>query len=507
VRDSAPPTSGRLPVSSFPPRHEDFSGGKGTAVQFRPARLSGADLPADLACRFRCEGVQVGPLAVVDVSAAGFGADAPADAMLTQGAVLENFELLVGPRTVWSGEATVVRGSADRLGGRFTSGVLDLRQLHLGATLETRLSLLAEQRAQLPAVWRAAVGDLRQLLEDARYEMEEFERAEAHDPLRRSDEEAELFARLRSRWGTAFYEATSRLHFMSKGLDERTMALGRSYATSALLPLLAACPMHRRGYEKPLGYAGDYRMMELHFVPQPGGDGLFGRFLNSVTLNYSVVRAVRGREFVMREAVRQAIEAEGDGPVRILALAAGPAIELRRYLEQTSSAAAIPRPVELILLDQDRSAHEHAHRQLSRILLGQHHGMLPVTVQCLHFSVRQLLKQQTVEDQRIVRETLADLDLVYAAGLYDYLPQPVATSLTRLLYGRLRSGGRLLLGNLVESPDITWVLDYVLDWPLVYRTDETMLALADGLAPSPARTGITRDETGHCLFLDVTKPY
>jgi extracellular factor (EF) 3-hydroxypalmitic acid methyl ester biosynthesis protein len=242
--------------------------------------------------------------------------------------------LLVGDRPIWTGEATAVRGSADRVGGRFTSGVLDLRRLHLGATLDGRLALLREQRAELPAEWRAAVADLRQLLEDARQEMYELERAETHDPLRRSDEEAELFAGLRARWGSAFYEATSALHAMSKNLDERAKALGRSYATSMLLPLLAACPMHRRAYEKPLGYAGDYRMMELYFVSEPGGDGLFGRFLNSVTLNYSLVRAVRAREILMREAVRKTIETESDRPARILAVAAGPAIELRRLLDQ-----------------------------------------------------------------------------------------------------------------------------------------------------------------------------
>ena len=100
-----------------------------------------------------------------------------------------------------------------------------------------------------------------------------------------------------------------------------------------LMPLLMACPMHRRAYEKPLGYAGDYRMMELCFAQELAGEGLFGRFLHSIAQNYTLVRTVVAREAVMREAVREAFDAEGEGPVRILALAAGPAIELRRMLE------------------------------------------------------------------------------------------------------------------------------------------------------------------------------
>jgi len=417
--------------------------------------------------------------------------------------VLESFELLLDGRTIWTGEAVVVHDGAERLGGRFTSSLLELRGLRIGATLEGRLAIHREQRESLPAEWRAAVADLRQLLEEVRFELEDIERAETHDPLRRGDEESQLFDALRGRWGSAFYETVVQLHLMSGRLDKRAVDLGRSYASSMLAAPLMACPLHRRAIEKPLGYAGDYRMMELFFTRELAGEGLFGRFLHSIMQNYSLGRAVVAREVVMRGAVRSAIEAQGEGPVRVLALAAGPAMELRRLLEETT---AIHRPVELILLDQDPSAHETAHLNLTRILLERHHGMLPVTVQCLHFSVRQLVRPQTPEERRIVHEVLSGLDLVYSAGLYDYLPDPVAFRLTQRLYAHLRPGGRLLLGNLVEAPDSTWMMKYVLDWILRYRTDETMLRLADGLLPSPARVGLVRDATERCIFLDVTKP-
>ncbi len=459
-------------------------------------------MPADLACRFVCDGTFVGPLVLLDLSAAGFAAAVPPAIVLPEGTVLDSFELLVADRPIWTGEAVVVHGSAGRIGGRFTSDVLDLEHLRLGVTLEGRLAIRREQALELPPEWRAAVGDLRQLLEDVRFELEEIERAEIHDPLRRSEEEASLFEGLRANWGAVFIRGVEQLHAMSKGLDPRAAVLGHGYASSMLMPLLAACPMHRRAYEKPLGYAGDYRMMELYFA-HGIGDGLFGRFLYSVTKQYTLVRAVIAREVLLRNAVRAAAEAEGEGPVRVLVLAAGPAMELRRFLEETGP---LKRPLELILLDQDRGAHESAHRHLTRILLERHDGMLPVSVRCLHFSVRQLLKPQTPEDERVVQETLAGLDLVYSGGLYDYLPEPVAARLTQVTYSRLRPGGRLLHGNLIEAPDTTWVMEYVLGWPLIYRTDETMLRLGAGLEPVPASVGISRDDTGHSIFLDVTKP-
>jgi hypothetical protein len=499
----APPASGRRHISSLPPYHEDLTGAHGAAVRFRPTRLNAPDLPANLACRFRCDGVFVGPLPVLDLSAAGLATEGDPHLALPPGSVLESFELVVGDQVVWSGEAVVVHGSTERIGARFTSGVLDLHHLRLDATIDGRLASHAEQRRALPAEWRAAVGDLRLMLEDVRLEMDELERAETSDPLRRGDEEARLFERMRASWGSSFYAGASALHAMSQSFDKRTAALARSYATAMLMPIMMACPLHRRAYEKPLGYAGDYRMMELCFARDPGGEGMFGRFLHTIGQNYTLARAVVAREAVTREAIRAAAASEGSGPVRILALAAGAAIELRRFLDETGP---LRRPVELILLDQDRGAHETAHRHITRALLERHRGTLPVTVECLHFSVRQLLRPQSVEDQRVVRETLADLDLVYSSGLYDYLPERVAGALTQLLYSRIRGGGRLLLGNLVETPDSTWIMDYVWGWPLVYRTDETMLRLAEGIKPGGWRAGIVRDATGRCLFLDVVKP-
>jgi extracellular factor (EF) 3-hydroxypalmitic acid methyl ester biosynthesis protein len=463
--------------------------------------LGSADIPAELRCYFECDGTSSGPVEVLDLAAAGFGLVPPTHLPMTPGSVLESFELRLGDRSMWRGSAVVVRGGNDRVGGRFTSGVLDLQQFRLGITFEGRLTLLGEQRKLLPPEWRAAIADLRQLLEDAKFELEETERSGVHDPTRRSEEEEELFEKLRARWGGAFLDSLIELHAMSKSFDARTASVGQAYACAMLMPLLNACPMHRRAYEKPLGYAGDYRMMELYFA-RDLGEGLFGRFLYTVTKEYSLVQAVINREAMIRRAVEEASSRVGDGPVRVLSLAAGPAIELRRFIEATNG---LSRPVELILLDQDPKALESAHGHLTRLLLERHYGTLPVSVRCLHFSVRQLLKPQTVDECRIVRETLAALDLVYSAGLYDYLPQPVATRLTELTYSKLRPGGRLFHGNLVEAPDTTWTMDYVLGWRLIYRTDAMMLALADGLTPQAESVRIARDTTERAIFLDVRR--
>jgi extracellular factor (EF) 3-hydroxypalmitic acid methyl ester biosynthesis protein len=476
----------------------------GVGVRFRAARLTAADLPLDLVCTFTCEGAAVGPLPVIDLGIAGFGATAPESIALPPGTMLEGVQLSLPSRVVWSGTATVVHGSPGRIGARFESGTIDLRRLRLEATVEGRLATLREQRERLPPEWRAAVSDVRQLLEDARTEVEQLDQRGVEDPLRRTEEEAALFETFRAQWAREYYGAIADLHEKSRSLDERGRVVGSLYAEAALMPLLYACPMHARAYEKPLGYAGDYRLMELCFADEPTAESLFGRFVQTVGLGYSLVRAVRGREAVMRDAVERVVYAETTQPARVLSVAAGPALELRRLLD-SERAASISRPVEFVLLDQDDSALEAAHRHLTRLLLERHGGLLPVTVSCLHLSIRQLLKPQSPEE-REAADSIAAPDLIYSAGLYDYLPDAFCVWLTSFLYSRLRPGGQLLLGNMAETPDSTWLMDYVVDWPLYYRTETSMLALAKRLAPSAERLAIARDASGYCLFLDATRP-
>jgi extracellular factor (EF) 3-hydroxypalmitic acid methyl ester biosynthesis protein len=471
-------------------------------VRFRPARLTVAELPVDLTCRFTCDGQAFGPLPVFDLGMAGFGAGVPQGVAIAPGSALESVELCLPDRVMWSGTATVVHGSPGRIGARFDSGTIDLRRLHFEVTVDGRLRTLREQRERLPADWRAAVSDVRQLLEDARVEVEQFDRGGGEDPLRRAQEEAALFEGLRARWGAEYYGALAALHEKSRALDERSRILGSMYAEAALMPLLYACPMHRRAYEKPLGYAGDYRLMELHFATAPAADTMFGRFLQWIAHGYALGRSILGREVVMRAAVQRVVEAPTLEPARVLSVAAGPAIEVRRLLE---GEARIVRPVELILLDQDDTALEVAHRQLTRLLLERHGAALPVSVSCLHFSIRQLLRPESPEEREIA-ESIAGMDLIYSAGLYDYLPDAFCAWLTGFLYSRLRPGGRILLGNLVEAPDSTWLMNFVLDWPLYYRDEASMRALAKRLSPAPAALEIARDASGHCVFLDATHP-
>lgn len=127
-----------------------------------------------------------------------------------------------------------------------------------------------------------------------------------------------------------------------------------------------------------------------------------------------------------------------------------------------------------------------------------------VQLHALHFSVIQLLRSKDAAEAAVGREVLGDMDLIYSAGLYDYLPRAVAKRLVRRLLGMLRPGGTLLLGNLREDPSSAWMMEHAVAWYLVYREPDAMLELAEGLE-GVGSTRLVYDATERCMFLEVVK--
>jgi extracellular factor (EF) 3-hydroxypalmitic acid methyl ester biosynthesis protein len=112
-------------------------------------------------------------------------------------------------------------------------------------------------------------------------------------------------------------------------------------------------------------------------------------------------------------------------------------------------------------------------------------------------SVRTMLRS------RDLRQRFGEHDLVYSMGLFDYLTAPVARAVLHKTYELLAPGGVLLVGNFHQRSPTRLHMDYWGDWPLVYRTEDSFLALTDGL---DAIRGLSFDETGAQMFLRLERP-
>ncbi|MBS1788178.1 MAG: class I SAM-dependent methyltransferase [Acidobacteria bacterium] len=262
--------------------------------------------------------------------------------------------------------------------------------------------------------------------------------------------------------------------------DEWHAFANRDWKSHPVKALVHQDPLTRRAFEKPRGYAGDAELIDfiygLRDLPQTSsiGAAIYGHMFEA-----TAAKAVRARRDILAERL-DAIADQVEQP-RVLAIACG---HLREA--QKSRAVAEGRIGEFIGLDQDR---------ISLALLEQEQcgfGVKPV-----HGSVRSILKGET---------SFADFDFVYSTGLYDYLPQSVATDLTTKLFEMLKPGGQLLVANFLTGvPDVGY-METFMGWPLIYRTDEELADVASGIDQTQIADCRTfRDPLQNIVFLEVKR--
>ncbi len=485
-------------------KHKDFMGSD-SIHRFRPGRVQSCELAGSLIASFNLEG---GPWSakVLDVSSTGLALESVSTAC-APGASLSNLELMYDGTLVWSGTGEViyqVGEPASRVGVRFTSGLIEVSELKYRNILQSSeassaIDLTVLAAARLPDAWRARVADAHHLLQVARSHFSACEGELAQLGTERLEREPALIRAFYDSWAPKYRAVFTELYEISMGFDHEQIELASHYAERHLYPLLKGCPLHSRSHDKPSGYAGDYQTMLLCSGPDHFAGSLYDRFLYWVARNYTMVRTVPARQRFLRDRI---VETAGttSGRKKVVSIACGPAVEIQDFVRTME-----PTPIKFILVDQDEAALAYANDKIAAAILSNPRLGDEVEVECLHLSVRQLMKPESEELLASIAR-LRNATLVYSAGLFDYFQDGVAQKLLMRLYDLLGTGGRLLVGNLRETPDTTWLLDYVLSWPLVYRTRESMESLASVLKPTPRTLRISFDGTERCLFWDVERP-
>ena len=108
--------------------------------------------------------------------------------------------------------------------------------------------------------------------------------------------------------------------------------------------LIDLSPVAARCFHKPLGYAGDFEMMNMFYRNENLGESLFGRSLSRALLDADAAQAVRNRVNYLSSKIKAAVARSGSGrPVRILSVAAGPAVELQQILRNDPALLAAGR--------------------------------------------------------------------------------------------------------------------------------------------------------------------
>ena len=249
------------------------------------------------------------------------------------------------------------------------------------------------------------------------------------------------------------------LWWMRAGLPEdewkQVIALVRAHP---LMGLMHENPFTRRAFVKPRGYAGDAPLIDLLYYGQAAAEAKdaspLGLALLARDTGAPAAAAVRERRDFMAELIDHVADAT---PMpSILAAACG---HLREGL--VSTAVQQHRIGRLVALDQDAD---------SLAVVGKSFGIKGAEM--VNRSIKAVLDGSLKP---------GSFDMVYAAGLYDYLGQRLASALTAAFFGLLKPGGRLVIGNFARGIYDAAYMEAIGDWFLIYRDAAEMQDLASGI--------------------------
>jgi CRP-like cAMP-binding protein/SAM-dependent methyltransferase len=259
------------------------------------------------------------------------------------------------------------------------------------------------------------------------------------------------------------------------------------YFFKGLFPYFMRSLFAERAYFKPKGYAGDYLMMEMIYRNQPEGDGKLGVILDRWYLSTSAARAVRGRRELLGESLQQscAERVKSTEMVRILNLACGSNRELFDFLSQCDYTDKI----EAICVDADLDALQYTNQYVNVF----HHGAL----------IRLMNDNVVKWSLGRVRHNFGMLDMIYSAGLTDYLDRRLFKALVSRCYEHLKPGGMLIIGNFGPNNPNRIFMDRILQWKLIHR-DEDELRQLFAETPFGQKAEIIAEKNGVNLFVKAT---
>jgi extracellular factor (EF) 3-hydroxypalmitic acid methyl ester biosynthesis protein len=419
--------------------------------------------------------------------------------------VLSDFKIIMNERVVYSGRAVV--------SNLVNTGIMLVCEATLDESwLEIDLFSTANQREKLRAdfaefakewgkiyavlpEFKVVVADMQTLFAGLRRWLEQVELGVCSQPADdRAQVEREVLLELQEPIGLEVTPLLERFEEAAQSVESELQPVHKTYLKRQIHPLVLCSPFIYRTFQKPLGYAGDYEMVNMMLRDPYEGSSMFAKMLNKIFLYTAPVVAHRNRiVYLTQQLIDETSRVARQGRVaRIYNLGCGPAGEVQNFLVQHD----LCEQCRLTLVDFNEETLHYTGKLLEDIKVS-HRRTTPI--QMVKKSVHQLLKDAAKRS-----EGAPQYDFIYCAGLFDYLSDRICSRLISIFYDMLAPGGLLVVTNVDNSnPSRKW-MEYVLEWHLVYRNKAQLESLAPE-EPSLKSVSVNSDPTGVNIFLEVRR--
>jgi len=245
----------------------------------------------------------------------------------------------------------------------------------------------------------------------------------------------------------------------------------------------------KRAFEKPEGYAGDYKILEIIYDNKPISKKI-GLYFDNYFLKSPYAVAVRTRKDRLRELLQNYINETELNRINILNIDCGSCREIRELLSSLKTRSFIT----FACLDRDEGALRFSQDML--------YGKTPKNVE-FKFAKEDIMNLIKNEDSL---QLYGKQNLIYSLGLIDYLPDELLKKLIRVLYQLLREGGEIILTH--KNKDKTFppiIPDWLCDWKFVPRNKEEVVKLFYNCGLSKFLLSMESDDFSYIYFFTITK--
>ena len=429
--------------------------------------------------------------------------------------VLQDFQIYFGDRIAYSGSAVV--------GNLVNTGIMLVCEATLEENwieqdqgvkiewLDGRLSKLSsienqfnrlldsfERVERIESDYKVLVSDLKNLLLELRNWLDQLEaQLGTKEEEDRNESEAAICREIQRILEPKTNQFLQKLELFAEKIAKDEVLFYKRYLRKELHPIVLCAPFLHRTFTKPLGYAGDYEMVNMMLGNPYQGGSLFAKLVNQAFVNTAPAVAHRNRiVYLEKMLVAEASRKVSCGKkLKVFNLGCGPAMEIQRFLRGHQ----ISDQAEITLVDFNRTTVEYTQSTLEKIT--QQHSRT-ASLQFHNYSVQKVLKMASSSRNQFPEN---HFELVYCAGLFDYLTNNICQRLVEFLYKILAPGGLCILTNVHPSNPIKIWMSFILEWHLIYRDERQLRNLVPRFL-RPESIDLLTDPTGVNLYMELRKP-
>lgn len=431
-------------------------------------------------------------LSILDISESGLSIS-PQTEWPFEGDREVDCDILVdGKHVIYSGRIERINTNEKAKAFRFVTNPIQ-RHLFEGVESVNGIKKEIESKAfhdRLPSEFKAFVLELRHFLSCTKAKLDDLDKRLRVEPTQVKDSYLKAVEITTMPWFLEkMLDFSRRLNDLDSRFDPDQKAKAIELFRDNVLEFYTHSDFVLRSIEKPQGYAGDYVLMNKIYDNELVGASTFSKLIYHWGVNEVSSQAVRYRRGLFANMMRGL---ESQEKINVASVACGPARELCDFLN-----AADPEKLKnfsFYLLDQDHHAVLEAKRNLTAIKLNRR---LECNLHFIPLSVRDIINESPLT------QSLSELefDLIYSAGLYDYLTQKAAGLLTGSLFKWLKMNGSLVVGNYNRKNPSHAIGEYVGNWSLILRDESEM----SELVPSEATHFLHYDEHKVNIYLEIVK--